>query len=221
LSARPFNAVCLAGYGDAGCAQCTYNTFSLGGTLEGQPCTPCPDGTISARLRTDNTQCFPALVAPTKDYMPVSNDNKWVNYGGAATSSAEACGDHCLTTVGCVMYRYSERLQKCQHLLEEPVANPSHVVAFQVGGGVQGEFAMYTMSASLTVGVALNSLSDETLVGCMNACTAEPKCEAFTFPSLNGTVSGTCALWLSELDAEWVSNARADGSKLYADLMLM
>lgn len=201
--------VCTAGRGGSKCELCVPGTFSYGGVRAGTACRSCEPGLTSARGSSSSEECVEAMIQPSNDYFPISDDEKWkqVAQAGSFDACAAACQSSSSSSAVCVMYRWSENEGVCQHLQDE---NPGQLLGFKVANGA--DFVIY--NAPVDVGELLGSQSRQSMKQCMQACLADNACEGFSFPSYDAV--GTCKLFASVLDADYQGKVNVAGSRLYA-----
>eukprot|EP00882_Tetradesmus_deserticola_P003863 GHRQ01004087.1.p1 GENE.GHRQ01004087.1~~GHRQ01004087.1.p1 ORF type:complete len:520 (+),score=107.65 GHRQ01004087.1:1239-2798(+) len=206
--------VCTAGHGGATCGVCPYNTYSTGGHHMEINCWACPAGTTSSRMAEDDTQCYATMVDADKDYFSLSDGSKWTVQAGVA--SGLACRSACDANTACVLYRFSSNINgspACQLLLEDPAGQ--QVIGLKAGGGM--DYVMYTVDEDLIVGEPLQQHASKTPEECMVAC-AKNGCELVSLALPNMPDSpGSCKLYMSAQDADWVGMHHVQGSKLFSD----
>lgn len=211
LTLRPLHClytVCSAGYGGTGCGVCQYDTFSFGTLADGDDCVACATGSVSARGAVDSSQCYPALISPSRDVFVLSDETAWADVSDPTTGAT--CGAACATAPGCLMYRFHATSRQCQHLQESP--GGAVEVGFKVADGV--DFVLFTLPAGLLVGTPLGAartVADR--AACMAACKANANCEV---ASLAGS---SCTLATSELDADNTAMFHVVGSRLQSDAL--
>eukprot|EP00775_Hariotina_reticulata_P012640 gene12640-12769_t len=216
--------VCAPGWGsdDDGitCNECPYNTYSYG--LSSNPCIPCPAGTASERGAAMVQSCvdmWPLMDASV--YIHASSDSFWTDTpSGAAT--VQDCQAQC--SLGCIMFRYREAPNQCSLLMELTPDSGSYSNRAAVGwqaltDGVVHDYAFYYVPAQLTIGSLLKDLGPGlTLRSCMDACSQETSCIVIrvTGSSLK-TSMDSCQLFGYDIDTDFVSVYRVDGSRLFHD----
>lgn len=202
--------VCLPGRGGLKCAACPVNTYSYGGRPDTAECEACDPGRASARGAASADECFEAVEMANFDNLIVSSSA--AAWARAPTADTQAdCSKLCTGTskAVCVAFRWSDAASDCQLLLE---AAAGKLMGFKVSGGAT--FSLFTVPQSVKGAQLVRSLKGQSLRGCANACGRNNNCEAFTYPGR--TVTGAeCQLWMSVLDADWVSGAHVKGTHLF------
>lgn len=202
--------VCVAGHGGLDCGLCGYGFFSSGGQAAGDACDRCASGTTSARGATQSQQCLPQLVDADADVFALGDESAWQNN---SADSGAGCGAACTASSSCVMYRFTptpDVQNKCQ-LFKEDATNGDQKLGFKAGQG--GDFVIYTILGSQSLGTVHRTFSGQSLAQCLAACSWDNQCELFML-----SPAGECRLSHSELDSDFTSMFSVKGDHLYSDI---
>ncbi|KAF6251142.1 hypothetical protein COO60DRAFT_1677280 [Scenedesmus sp. NREL 46B-D3] len=208
-------AVCAAGYGGSGCAQCPYGFFAYGGAKEGIACAACAAGSTSRKGATHVQQCYSTLIDARNDVFNLVDEAAWSDDNA---TTGDSCGTACTDSAACVMYKFvldaaGDGSGQCSLLSE--AGTPTHTVGFKIGNG--DDYSVWGLTQS--VGAALAPMpaaagAADTEAKCKDACTAASECEVYVWQS----GSSACSLTKSELEEAAISMFQVSGAKLYSDL---
>lgn len=203
-------AVCQAGYGGDGCQLCPYNTWSSGNLAAGTPCQPCASGSVSSTGATSPEECQAAMQLPVRDIFQLSNDSYWET---VSADSVAACSLACSSSSSCIQYRWGQGITPPCQVLNEYTGTelPTQRIAIKLQ--YTSAYAVYHVPAVLNLGSLVETLPDQhTMSQCLLACLQRNACEIVSFPT--DAEYGTCSMWQSELDADYVSMFHVGGSKI-------
>lgn len=168
---------------------------------------------MSAQGSTEAEQCYQAMQSPARDIFTLSDDSYWTT---VTAGSSTACSYACSSSEGCIMFRWAHGQELPCQLLQEYTGSEfaKQYIALKLDANAV-HFVVYQVQASLNVGSLVATLPGQrTLQQCMQACSSDSSCELVSFPT--GVEYGTCSMFTSDLDAEYVSMLHVSGPKLLA-----